>query len=62
MCKVIEVPKRKLKGDDGYKVFSVRVPKQLLEQIDELTGKTELSRNEVINILLSEAVKIAEVK
>ena len=49
MCKVIEVPKRKLKGDDGYKV-------------DELTGKTELSRNEVINILLSEAVKIAEVK
>ena len=49
MCKVIEV-------------LSVRVPKELLEQIDELTGKTELSRNEVINILLSEAVKIAEVK
>lgn len=62
MCKVIEVPKNKLKGEDGYKVFSVRVPRELLQQIDDLTSKTELSRNEVINILLNEAIKIAEVK
>lgn len=62
MCKVIEVPKNKLKGEDGYKVFSVRVPRELLQQIDDLTSKTELSRNEVINILLNEAIQIAEVK
>lgn len=56
----IIVPKRK--GEDGYKVTSVRLPEDLFERLNQFTAKTELSRNEVIVTLLSQALDIAEVK
>ncbi|MEG0830385.1 MAG: CopG family transcriptional regulator [Anaerovoracaceae bacterium] len=62
MNKIIEVPKRKLKGEDGHKTFSVRVPNEIYEELIKLTHQTELSRNEVVTILLKEALKIAEIK
>ena len=36
------------KGDDGYKVISVRIKEGTLEKIDDLSQKSNRSRNESI--------------
>ena len=48
-------PKR-AKGDDGYRVFSIRVPEETTTRLEELSSKTNRSRNELINILLTYAM------
>ena len=48
-------PKRG-KGDDGYKVFSIRVPEETLNRLDDISSKTNRSRNELVNILLNFAM------
>lgn len=42
MQKII-VPKKK--GEDGYKVTSVRLPEELLDRLNRFTARTELSRS-----------------
>ena len=44
-------PKR-LKGEDGSRVFSVRLPEDTVTAIEELSRHTGHSRNELIGILL----------
>lgn len=48
-------PKRG-KGDDGYRVFSIRVPEETLTKLDDLSSKANCSRNELINTLLCYAM------
>ncbi len=48
-------PKRN-KGEDGYKVFSIRIKEETVERIDEISAKTGRSRNELIGIFLEYAV------
>ena len=48
-----KVPRR---GEDGHKVVSVRMKDETISQLDELSVKTNRSRNELINILLTEAL------
>ena len=50
------------KGDDGYKVFTVRTKEHTLEAIDCIAAQTNRSRNEVINILLENAVDDTEIE
>ena len=50
------------KGDDGYKVISVRIKERTLEAIDSIAAQTNRSRNEVINILLENAVDDTEIE
>lgn len=50
------------RGDDGYKVISVRIKEPTLKRIDEAAGKTNRSRNEVINIMLDHGVEILEIE
>lgn len=50
------------KGDDGYKVISVRLKEKTLEAIEDISAQTNRSRNEVINILLDSAVADAEIE
>lgn len=50
------------KGDDGYRVISVRLKENTLASIDTLATQTNRSRNEVINILLENSVAEVEVK
>lgn len=50
------------KGDDGYKVISVRIKENTLENIDNIAKLSNRSRNEVINILLENAVNDAEIE
>jgi len=56
---IIRLSKR---GDDGYKVISVRLKENTLRRIDEAAGKTNRSRNEVINIILDHGVTVLEIE
>lgn len=49
------------KGDDGYKVISVRIKERTLEKIDTLSSDSNRSRNELINILLENCVDDVEI-
>ena len=53
---------KKLKGEDGYKTFSIRIKDETVEKLDELSKKSNRSRNDLINTLLDFAIKNAEVK
>ena len=50
------------RGDDGYKVVSVRMKEEMLERLDELSSQTNRSHNELINLLLDAAMKIVKVE
>ena len=36
------------KGEDGYKIFSIRIKEELASQIDAIASETGRSRNELI--------------
>ncbi len=48
--------KKKLKGEDGYKTFSIRIKEETVIKLDEISEETNRSRNELINILLEYAI------
>jgi len=56
------INKKSLKGEDGYKTFSIRIKEETVMNLDELVRKTNRSRNELINILLDFAIRNCEVK
>ena len=45
------------KGEDGHKVVSVRMKDSTIARLDDLSVQTNRSRNELINMLLEEALK-----
>ena len=49
------------KGDDGYRIVSVRMKETLLERLDALSAKSNRSRNVLINLLLESAVDIVKI-
>lgn len=49
------------KGEDGYKIISVRIKEGTLEKIDDLSIKSNRSRNELINIILENSVDDVEI-
>ena len=53
----IDIKKKQLNGEDGTKVISVRLKDELIEQLDTLSVQSNRSRNELISLLLSDAVK-----
>ena len=56
------IKKKSLKGEDGYKTFSIRIKEETVENLDRLAVETNRSRNELINILLDYAISNCEVK
>lgn len=50
------------KGDDGYKIVSVRMKEELIERLDALSISSNRSRNELINLLLNAAVDIVKIE
>ena len=56
------VLKIKRRGDDGYKVISVRIKEDTLEALDKLAADTNYSRNELINLLLRHSVEHVEIE
>lgn len=47
----------KRRGEDGYRVISVRIQEDTLTQIDQLATETNRSRNELINLILAHGIK-----
>lgn len=55
------INKKHLKGDDGYKIFSVRVKEETVQKLNSLSKETNRSRNELINLLLDFAIDNSQV-
>lgn len=53
-------PKR-AKGDDGYKIFSVRIKDEIVSQIDDIAAQTGRSRNELISTFLEFAIQRCQI-
>ncbi len=49
------------KGEDGYRIISVRIKEGTLKKIDNLSAKSNRSRNELINIILESSVDDVEI-
>ena len=63
MDKEIKITKKTpRRGDDGYKIVSVRMKEEMLERLDRLAAHTNRSRNELINLLLDSAMEIVKVE
>ena len=62
MKEKLVIKKKPLKGEDGYKTFSIRIKDETVANLDKLAAETNRSRNELINILLDYAINNCEVK
>lgn len=63
MAEEIKITKKtNQKGEDGYKIVSVRMKDEMVERLDALSAQTNRSRNELINLLLDSAMKIVRVE
>ena len=52
----------KRRGEDGYKVISVRIKEETLAELDRIAAETNYSRNELINLILAHGVKTIEIE
>ena len=50
------------KGEDGYKVFSIRIKEETVAKIDAISIQTGRSRNELIGRFLEYAVERCKVE
>jgi len=63
----VKEPKEKLiitkkpKGEDGHRVFSVRLRDETVEKLDIIARKTNRTRNDLINTFLDYAISNAEI-
>ena len=62
MKEKLVIKKKGLKGEDGYKTFSIRIKEETVADLERLAEQTNRSRNEIINILLDYAIDNCEVK
>ena len=62
MKEKLVIRKKGLKGEDGYKTFSIRIKEETVANLETLAEQTNRSRNEIINILLDYAIDNCEVK
>ena len=63
MAEEIKITKKVARrGDDGYKVVSVRMKDEAIERLDTLSAKTNRSRNELINMLVEAAMDIVKIE
>lgn len=62
MKEKLVISKKALKGEDGYKTFSIRIKDETVTKLDDLSKESNRSRNELINILLDYAIQNCEIK
>ena len=53
----IEPLKIKKRGEDGYKLISVRIKEDTLSELDKIASETNYSRNELINEILRHGIR-----
>ena len=56
------INKKGVRGEDGYKTFSVRIKEETVAKLNKLSEETNRSRNELVNILLDSAIENSKVK
>ncbi|MBR4982626.1 MAG: ribbon-helix-helix protein, CopG family [Lachnospiraceae bacterium] len=59
---ILIIKPKKLRGDDGYKTFSIRIKEETVRKIDEISSQTGHSRNELIGIFLEYATEHCKVE
>ena len=47
---------RRPKGEDGYRVFSIRIKEDIIARIDDISTQTGHSRNELISTFIEYAL------
>ena len=63
MAKESKITKKAARrGDDGYKIVSVRMRDEMIARLDALSSETNRSRNELINLLLDAALDIVQIE
>ena len=55
------IKRKSLKGEDGYKTFSIRIKEETSQRLDNLSKDTNRSRNELIGMLLDYALDNCEI-
>lgn len=54
--------KIKRRGEDGSRVITVRIREETLADLDKISAEVNISRNELINLILSHGVKNIEIE
>lgn len=62
MKEKLVITRKSLRGEDGYKTFSIRIKEETVASLDKLSSETNRSRNELINILLDYAIDNCEIR
>ena len=58
----IKIPKKSnLRGEDSYKIFSVRIRNETADALEMLSAKSNRSRNELIGMILEYAVNHTDI-
>lgn len=59
---IIRIPRKQhLKGEDGYKTFSVRIKCEIADALEILAEKSNRSRNELVSFILEYAINNSEI-
>lgn len=53
---------KKVKGEDGHKVFSIRLKDETVERLENIVEQSGRSRNDLINMLLDFAMDNCEIE
>ena len=61
MKEKLVIKKKSLKGEDGYKTFSIRIKEETVEKLNKLAADSNRSRNDVVGILLDYAINHCEI-
>lgn len=62
MAKKLQISKRSaIKGDDGYKIFSIRIKDETVERLDKIADETNRSRNDIISLMLDFGINNCEI-
>ncbi len=56
------INRKALKGEDGYKTFSIRIKDETVEKLNRLSEESNRTRNELIGILLEYAIEYCEIE
>ena len=62
MSSILVISKRSpLKGEDGHKIFSIRIKEETVKQLEEIATKTNRNRNQIVNMFLEYSLKNYEI-
>jgi len=57
----LRISQKPPRGEDGYKTITVRVEKEIIEDIEEIAAKTGRSRNDLVGKFLKYAKQHCEI-